>query len=339
MDRKLIIIISSVSAAAVAIAVGLFFLLRGNQDSYRIIKIFEFNGSATVTRESMGDITPYNNMLLESGDNVFHESGNMTIKMDEDKYAYVEENTKFSIKAEGNEEDSKTTIEVTLGAITNEIQNKLGGESSYEVNTPNSTMAVRGTVFRTEVYYDDSGICYTKVSVFDGKVVTRLVYPDGTVSEKETTVEAGKEVIIYRDDQVTDYLSGVSDIDYSALPEGVQELIERILGNLNMDKEESTEENTEEETTEESTTEVTTEEGTTEVTTEGTTEEETTEEKTTEEPKEYTVTFMYNGTVFGTQTVKEGECAAVPSLIPASKGDWDFDFSTAITEDTVIYWK
>ncbi len=330
MNRKLIIIISSAGVAVVAIAVGLFCLLRGNKDSYRIIKIFEWNGSATVTREGMGDITPYNNMMLESGDNIFLESGNMTIKMDEDKYAYVEENTKFSIKAEGDAENSKTTIEITSGAITNEIQNKLNGESSYEVNTPNSTMAVRGTVFRTEVYYDDGGTCYTKVSVFEGKVVTRLLYPDGTVSGKETTVEAGKEVIIYQDDKVTDYLSEVSDIDYSALPEEVQELIQNILGNLSMDKEEDKQEKTTEEDTEKKTTEGTTEKNTEEV---------TTEKNTTEKRGEFTVTFMYNGAVFGTQTVKKGECATAPSLMPASNGYWDFDFSTAITKDIVIYWK
>lgn len=285
MKKKLIIAISGV--AIVAVAVALFFLLRGNKDSYRIIKIFEFTGTATVTRENIGDITPYNNMLLESGDNIFHETGTMTIKMDEDKYAYVDENTRFSIKAEGTAENSRTTIELTSGAITNEIQNKLDGESSYEVNTPNSTMAVRGTVFRAEVYYDDNGICYTKISVFDGKVETRLLYLDGTVSEEKTVIEAGKEVIIYQDDQVTDYLTEVTDVDYSALPDGVKELIHNILG--------------------------------------------------TEGP--FTVTFMYNGAVFGTQTVKKGECASAPSLAPSLNGDWDFDFSTAITEDTVIYWK
>ena len=302
MNKKLIIIISSIIIVAIAIAVGLFCLLRGNKDSYRIIKIIELDGNATVTRESTGDITPYNNMILESGDTIFLESGNMTIQMDEDKYAYVEENTKFSIKAEGDAENSKTTIEITSGAITNEIQNKLSGESSYEVNAPNSTMAVRGTVFRTAVYYDDSGICYTKVSAFDGKVATRLTYPDGTFSGEETAVEAGKEVVIYQDDQVTDYLSGVTDIDYSALPEGTQKLIESILGYLPTDKK-------------------------------------ATDEGTTEDTKTYTVTFMCSGSVFGTQTVEAGERATIPSLTPAANGYWDFDFNTKITEDTVIYWK
>ena len=117
MNKKLMIMISSASIAAIAIAVGLFCLLRGNKDSYRMIKIFEWNGSATVTREGTGDITPYNNMMLESGDDVFLESGNMTIQMDEDKYAYVEEDTRFSIKAEGNAENSKTSMRSLRGRL------------------------------------------------------------------------------------------------------------------------------------------------------------------------------------------------------------------------------
>ena len=50
----------------------------------------------------------------------------------------------------------------------------------------------------------------------------------------------------------------------------------------------------------------------------------------------YTVTFMYNGIVFGTQEVKEGELASKPKLKPAPTGSWNYDFSKPITEDTII---
>ena len=48
---------------------------------------------------------------------------------------------------------------------------------------------------------------------------------------------------------------------------------------------------------------------------------------------------MYNGTEFGTQTVKHGECAQMPTLVPSQTGKWDFDFATPIKEDTIIEWK
>ena len=288
--------------ASLVVLVGLISIILikifNKEDAYRIIKIYEVEGTAKVTRDNIGEIEPYNNMLLESGDLVFLDTGTMTLKMDDDKYAYVEEQTEFSIIAKGTAENRKTTIKLIKGAITNEIQNKLSEESSYEVNTPNSTMAVRGTIFRVEVYYDENGVCYTKVSVFEGSVSTKLIYPDGSISDEEVYVEAGKEIIIYEDDSTTDYLGDIRDIDYSQLPEKVIALLETILDDF-------------------------------------------TGYATATDAREgeFTVTFMYNGNVFGTQVIKEGECAYVPTLMPAQTGSWDFDFSTPIMEDTEINWK
>lgn len=307
VNNKKNIVIIVVVIAIIALAVSLLVLL-GKKDSYRIIKIHEFEGVATVTRPDMGEIEPYNNMLLETGDNVYLDTGNMTLKMDEDKYAYVEEKTEFSLHAEGTSADSKTTITITKGSITNEIQNSLSSEASYEVNTPNSTMAVRGTVFRVSTYYDEDGVCYTKVSVFEGEVASRLVYSDGKVSDEEVLVPAGKEVIIYADGKTTDYLTDVTDIDYSNLPDSVIDLIEDILG-IEIGSSSADESIAEENQT------------------------------TEEQISEFVVTFTYNGATFATQQVTEGECATVPFLMPAASGDWDFDFTTPITEDTTILWK
>lgn len=301
--------ITVVLVVAIIVATVILLVLLGKTNGYRIIKVHEFAGSAIVTRQGKGEMEPYNNMLLESGDNVYLDSGNMTLKMDEDKYAYVEEKTDFTIQAEGTREDSKTIIAVNQGSITNEIQNSLSSDASYEVNTPNSTMAVRGTVFRVSTYYDEAGVSYTKVSVFEGEVTSRLVYPDGTISEKEVSVPAGKELIIYEDNDTTDYLTEVTDIDYANLPDDVIDLLGRIL------------------------------EGGVDASSTTQTVDEEKNQKTENNTKVYMVTFCYNGAIFATQQVKEGECATVPLLIPATSGDWDFDFSTPITADISISWK
>ncbi len=60
------------------------------------------------------------------------------------------------------------------------------------------------------------------------------------------------------------------------------------------------------------------------------------EEPSTAEPEEYTVTFMYNGTKFGTQQVKKGQCAAEPWLRPANVGSWDYNFEKPVTGDLTI---
>lgn len=58
------------------------------------------------------------------------------------------------------------------------------------------------------------------------------------------------------------------------------------------------------------------------------------------EPAIYTVSFVVDGDVVATQTVKHGDMATEPAFIPALEGmdfvKWDFDFTQAITGDTTI---
>lgn len=307
--KKQKIIIAAASVVIVMI-VGIMVLLWSRQDSYRVIKIFSLDGNASVTRVKLGELEAYENMLLDSGDIVRLDAGTMTLKLDDDKYVYVEEQTEFQLEASGNSKNSKTKIKLNRGAITNELQNKLSGESSYEINTQNSTMSVRGTVYRVEVYTDEHGVVYTKVSIFEGSVAVRLVYQDGTVAADEKIIEKGKEVIIYEDASasITDYLTDVRDIDYSKLPDDVIRLLIR----LGLDTPESDT---------------------------GTFENGTDTDASTQESEDvFTVTFLYQGSIFGTQKVKKGACATVPVLMPAPSGSWDFDFSVPITEDTEINW-
>ncbi|MGN0435622.1 MAG: FecR domain-containing protein [Wujia sp.] len=303
--KKWIIIAAAVVLVLVVVVVA--FVLKNKDESYRLIKVFKVDGKAIVTRESIGDLEAYENMVLESGDKVFLDNGTMTLKLDEDKYVYVEKDTIFSLIAKGNSDNSKTSIILEQGAITNDVQNKLSDESSYEINTPNSSMSVRGTVFRVYTYIGEDGIKYTEVDVFDGTVTTRLKYSDNTYADDEVPIVKGKQIIIYEDEDTTDYLTEVQDIDYSKLPE---EVIKSLI----------------------------------EISENGTELSITTDELKTylnaipdTEPK--TVSFIYDGKVFGTQVVEYGGCATVPTLMPAQSGGWDFDFTQPITEDTEIYWK
>lgn len=303
--KKKIIIISSIAAVLVAAAaIILIFVLRKDEE-YRIVKIYEIKGEAVVTREGIGDMDAYGNMVLESGDVVYLKSGTMTLKLDDDKYMYVEPETEFKLVATGSAADSKTSIELNYGAVTSDIQNALSEDSSYEVNTPNSNMAVRGTIFRVNTYYVD-GVRYTKVSVFEGKVSSQLSYSDGTVSDDIVIVSNGNETIIYDDDENTDYVGEPREIDYEDLPAEVITLLMDIVENG------------------------------TDI---GITYDELKVILEDVAVGPFTVTFMYNGNVFGQQTVEKGKCADVPTLMPASSGNWDFDFETEIYKDTTIEWR
>jgi hypothetical protein len=213
---------------------------------------------------------------------------------DEDKFIYLDEGTEIDLVAKGNSKNSKTSIELKSGGITNDIRNKLSNDSSYDINTPNSTMSVRGTMYYV-YYYIVDGVRYTRVVVFEGKVATRLRYKDGTVSDEEVYVEKGKEVLIYEDGKTTDYVSDPTDIDFSTIPPTVIEVVQDAkddgrdvalgLGN------------------------------------------------------KVIVTFMYNGSVFGTQVIDKGDKATKPTLSPAASGSWQWDFDKEIEEDTTIEWK
>lgn len=304
MDKKKKIIIGAVAGVIVIVAAIVCLLLfRKKKDEYRIIKVYSVEGEAVVNRKNTGELAPYANMILESGDNVKVFDGMVTLKLDDDKFVYAQPNTEFDIKASGSAKNSKTTINLKEGSIANDIQRKLSDDSYYEINTPNSTMSVRGTVYYVSTYMED-GKRYTKVSVFDGKVETDLVSPSGDKMKKQVMVDKGYEVIICEDEEKTEYVgNGIREIDYSELPADVINLINEIQGEEN---------------------------------------------RKVALPKEvvddvnkgpFTVTFVYNGTTFGTQTVEWGNKVEKPSLQPAKDGAWDYDFGSTVTEDIVIEWK
>lgn len=212
-------IIAAVVAVIAAIAVFVVMRFTRSEDAYRSIQIYEVEGTASVDREGIGTMEAVENLYLESGDRITVSSGSyMRLKLDDDKYILVEEKSVLSIEAEGTKQDSLTTIRLEQGAVTNEIRNPLSEKSTYEVITPNSVMAVRGTVFRVAISIDENGILYTKVDTFEGAVGVRRILPDGSIQEEDAHIPGGNEVIVYMDEQITEYLSAPQEIRYEELP-------------------------------------------------------------------------------------------------------------------------
>ena len=189
------------------------------EEAYRNIKVMSINGSATVERASVGTLDAYADMKLENGDRLSVDgSSSLTLSMDDDKYAMLEPGSSVTLEADGTKENSRTVIHLEAGAVMNYLSEKLSEGSSYEVTVPNSTMAVRGTVFRVAIAYDENGESYTTVQVFEGIVGCRLVFPDGTISEEEVQLAPGKEVLIHGDTSISEYVGDKGhDIDYTTL--------------------------------------------------------------------------------------------------------------------------
>ena len=189
------------------------------EESYRDIKVMSIKGTATVERASVGSLDAYEDMKLESGDRLsVDSSSSLILSMDDNKYAMLEPGSSLTLEADGTKENSRTVIHLEAGAVMNYLSEKLSEKSSYEVTVPNSTMAVRGTVFRVAIVYDEDGDSYTTVQVFDGIVGSRLVFPDGTISEEEVQLAPGKEVLIHGDTSISEYVGDKGhDIDYTTL--------------------------------------------------------------------------------------------------------------------------
>lgn len=214
MSSKKIMMISCAAAAVVA-AVVVILLLSRKEEAFRSILVYELEGSAVIERADIGTIDAVENLYLESGDRVSVQPESlMRMKLDDDKYITAEADTVFLLEAEGDGQDSKTRICLEKGAVTNEIQNPLSGESVYETSTPNSVMAVRGTIYRAELYDDGEGGQDMRLCCFQGTVAARPILPDGTLGE-EVLVGAGAELTVYSDGSV----DGPTDIDFESLPD------------------------------------------------------------------------------------------------------------------------
>lgn len=193
LKAKIIVAACAVAAAA---AVGTVVILN-SEEAYRVIKVFELNGSAVVTRENTGDIDAYAGMNLESGDLLaVEENSTLRISLDSDKYILLDGGTVLKLVAQGTASDSRTVIDLQEGTILNEIQNPLSENSSYEVNTPKATMAVRGTIFSVTTYQNPDGSFVTDLYTTEGIVSVQLFDENGDPKGEETYVPKGGAVTI-----------------------------------------------------------------------------------------------------------------------------------------------
>lgn len=211
--------------AGIAVAAVTAGILLTGKDAYRTISVEEVNGTSIVQNEKQESNQAYEGMHLMSGDDVnVEDASDMTLLLDMDKYVYAEENTHFWLEAEGDSEKSKTRIYLDEGAELNRLSTKLTEGETYEVETPNSVMAVRGTVFRVSIYYDENGVAWTQIDVYDGEVEISLKTLEGDFNGEKETFKAGQSALIRAGADYSEFVMDEENhiqhnIDYEALPQ------------------------------------------------------------------------------------------------------------------------
>ncbi len=192
MKKWIWITLGIVAAIAIAAAVILIFVVGRND--YRSIKVFEIGGDARVERGA-DTLDAFKDMSLSSGDVLeVHDDSFVRLKLDDDKYVYLEAGTRIELYATGTEKDSKTRVFVSRGSMMTEVRKKLSARSSYDIVTPNTTMSIRGTKTLTEVTEDAAtGDIKTNSAVYEGKVTLMAVKvaPDGKVVSVEKELGQG----------------------------------------------------------------------------------------------------------------------------------------------------
>ena len=316
MKNKKIVIGSVIGGVVLLAACGfILFKVLTKEDAYRVIKVLAVDGHTYVNREEIGELESYEGMALQSGD-IVRVDGNstMTLMVDEDKVCYVDENTQFSLIAEGTNVSSKTLVKVDYGTMTWDVQNKLSADSTFDIQTPNSTMAIRGTVPNITVG-DDTTKKYDSISKFaliEGKV--DITYFDNNGNQLGTIdLVGGQTVQIGSNKDTTEVISKEDKVDLSSFSKNSLEALETIFdGREEKDM--------------------------------GVSRSDVSKALNSLQEKDfYTVVFMTSSQtgdagVFAKQEVANGGLMQIPSLQPTEFGSWDVDFSKEVKNDLIIYW-
>lgn len=182
------------AAAVILLAAGAFLLF--NRE--RTISVVEHLGEVLMSKVDLqNEINVYDGMRMEQGDVIrTQEKARAVVEIDESKLVKIQEKTSASFQdLSGNLKDNQTNIYLESGTLINDIHKKLSGDSSYTVNTPNTTVSVRGTYFVVSVTEDpQTHEPVTTVKVYNGRVETQ--YRDENDEMKSIAVDAGKTLTV-----------------------------------------------------------------------------------------------------------------------------------------------
>lgn len=222
-------------AGVIAVGIAIAVLMQGS--GYRSIAVNGFEGTVRVAgNKNNGNV--YVGQNLYSGDDVTVASeSSLTMCMDGDKYVYADADTHFSLEASSPKEDSRIKINLAEGSELNELKNKLADGESYVVDTPNSTMSVRGTTFRVTVYKGADGLWYTLLEVINGTVEVALKTEDGTYNGIVAQFGEGQAAMVRGNSEFSEFIVGEENeeiliFDYKQLPENAVPRVEMIISFL-----------------------------------------------------------------------------------------------------------
>lgn len=162
----------------------------GKKADNRKLSLIELDGIISIERGEK-TLDGKLNMSLKSGDVIVTgENSNARIRIDDDKFLFLDASSRVLLSAGGTADSSETIVFVEKGAVMTEVKRKLNESSSFNVVTPNTSMAIHGTKTLTEVYEDILGALKTSAAVIEGQVFFSSIQKSkqGTPSVVSVTV-------------------------------------------------------------------------------------------------------------------------------------------------------
>ena len=189
MQKK--ILIPLIAGLLVVIGVVLFLVLRSKGDSYYNIKILDTLGTVNVDRDG-SSLEAHEGLKMRDKDYLKVGSDGFTrIDCDRETYSHFEHDSEASFIADS---DKKLTINLIKGEIVVELQRKLADNETLNIATPNTTLAIRGTVVAIKTTPDANGGTRTVNYCLEGKA--EVISEDGT----SNSIEAGEGWLIVTDE-------------------------------------------------------------------------------------------------------------------------------------------
>ena len=194
-NKKILILSGIVTVVVLAIVLVVVMSNRG----HRLIKVESVEGEVELERDSK-EKDVFEGMNLRTEDMVTTgDDGLLGLVADEDKYITAIENTCFEIISKGNKKEGRLKIKLKYGTSLIEIENKLPEGVSFEVETPNAALSVRGTVFEV-TYIPESNT--TILTVTEGKVEVETDSENQMVPAGGTAVITDEHIVLASEDSM-----------------------------------------------------------------------------------------------------------------------------------------
>ena len=216
----------------VSLIVGIVYVVLKYQDlKFRNVVVNEVKGRVAVSGGAKNGTLIAGEHLVDGDYVEVAKESALTLCADSNKYLRADPETSFKIETGNILTGKGVRIVMDSGSTLSTLDEKLKEGEFWQVDTPTSTMAVRGTSFRVTVYKSGTQKSYTLLEVEKGSVSVNTRTKDGKFTDTPEIFEVGESAVIKGTEKGSEFMKDKDgdtrwSLDYDRLPE---ESVERLV--------------------------------------------------------------------------------------------------------------